>query len=198
MKLEPLEQWICDACGEVIETPGDGYLEWLSGDDHKAHSFRIVHHAPKSPRKPGGDCYAYTKASGRMDLDLDAHVGPSGLPHLLTFLDAGEYHQRDYQGPEVRNVREWVELFRRLQLPYYEEARLYWGRAREAGYRRLMKLNSRAFLETPSNDAPHLKLAWLAGETDGISLASRTAPRDCPPNRAVVIGATARKNIPRE
>jgi DNA polymerase-3 subunit alpha len=31
-----------------------------------------------------------------------------------------------------------------------------------------MKLNSRAFLETPSNEAPHLKLAWLAGETDGI------------------------------
>ncbi len=40
--------------------------------------------------------------------------------------------------------------------------------AREEGYRSLMRLNSRAFLETPSNEAPHLKLAWLAGETDGI------------------------------
>ena len=40
--------------------------------------------------------------------------------------------------------------------------------AREEGYRSLMRLNSRAFLETPPNEAPHLKLAWLEGETDGI------------------------------
>jgi DNA polymerase-3 subunit alpha len=40
--------------------------------------------------------------------------------------------------------------------------------AREAGYRSLMRLNSRAFLETPPNEPPHLKLAWLAGETDNI------------------------------
>jgi DNA polymerase-3 subunit alpha len=40
--------------------------------------------------------------------------------------------------------------------------------AREAGYRSLMRLNSRAFLETPPNEAPHVKLAWLEGETDGL------------------------------
>ena len=40
--------------------------------------------------------------------------------------------------------------------------------AREAGYRSLMRLNSRAFLETPSNEPPHLKLDWLTGETEGI------------------------------
>jgi len=40
--------------------------------------------------------------------------------------------------------------------------------AREAGYRSLIRLSSRAFLETPPNEPPHLKLAWLAGETDGI------------------------------
>ncbi len=40
--------------------------------------------------------------------------------------------------------------------------------ARESGYRSLMRLNSRAFLETPSNEQPHLKLAWLEGETDGL------------------------------
>ncbi|HET7679490.1 MAG TPA: DNA polymerase III subunit alpha [Xanthobacteraceae bacterium] len=40
--------------------------------------------------------------------------------------------------------------------------------ARDAGYRSLMRLNSRAFLETPSNEAPHVKLAWLEGETDGL------------------------------
>ena len=40
--------------------------------------------------------------------------------------------------------------------------------AREDGYRSLMRLNSRAFLETPPHEPPHLKLDWLNGETDGI------------------------------
>ncbi len=40
--------------------------------------------------------------------------------------------------------------------------------AREAGYRSLMRLSSRAFLDTPSNEPPRLQLAWLDGETDGI------------------------------
>ena len=31
-----------------------------------------------------------------------------------------------------------------------------------------MQLCSRAFLETPSNEKPHLKLAWLDGATDGL------------------------------
>src|SRR6201996_9030680 len=33
--------------------------------------------------------------------------------------------------------------------------------ARERGYRNLMRLNSRAFLETPVNQTPHIKFAWL-------------------------------------
>jgi len=40
--------------------------------------------------------------------------------------------------------------------------------AREAGYRSLMRLNSRAFLESPPNEPPRLKLEWLEGETEGI------------------------------
>ena len=40
--------------------------------------------------------------------------------------------------------------------------------AREAGYRSLMRLNSRAFLESPPNEPSHIKLAWLEGEADGL------------------------------
>jgi len=40
--------------------------------------------------------------------------------------------------------------------------------ATESGYRRLIRLNSRAFLETPSNEKPHVKLAWLAGEVESL------------------------------
>jgi DNA polymerase III subunit alpha len=40
--------------------------------------------------------------------------------------------------------------------------------ARETGYRSLLRLNSRAFLDTAPGQQPHLKLAWLAGETEGL------------------------------
>jgi len=40
--------------------------------------------------------------------------------------------------------------------------------SREQGYRSLMRLNSRAFLETPVNQTPHIKLAWLENETEGL------------------------------
>jgi DNA polymerase-3 subunit alpha len=40
--------------------------------------------------------------------------------------------------------------------------------AREDGYRNLMRLCSRAFLETAPGEPPHLKRAWLEGATDGL------------------------------
>jgi len=39
---------------------------------------------------------------------------------------------------------------------------------RERGYRSLMRLNSRAFLETPVHQAPHIKFDWLEGEAEDI------------------------------
>src|SRR6186713_1874918 len=40
--------------------------------------------------------------------------------------------------------------------------------ARERGYRSLMRLNSRAFLETPVHQAPHIKLEWLEGDSEDL------------------------------
>src|ERR1700744_3181744 len=40
--------------------------------------------------------------------------------------------------------------------------------ARERGYRSLMRLNSRAFLETPIHQTPHIKFDWLAGEAEDV------------------------------
>jgi DNA polymerase-3 subunit alpha len=59
--------------------------------------------------------------------------------------------------------------------------------ARQDGYRRLMELNSRAFLETPSNEKPHLKLAWIEeAPTDG--LIALTGGPDGPLDAAIVAG----------
>ncbi len=48
---------------------------------------------------------------------------------------------------------------------------------REAGYRRLMQLSSRAFLEAPPTEKPHLKLSWLGGRGRGPDRADRRAGR---------------------
>src|ERR1700692_4749697 len=40
--------------------------------------------------------------------------------------------------------------------------------SRERGYRSLMRLNSRAFLETPIHQAPHIKFDWLQGDAEDV------------------------------
>jgi DNA polymerase-3 subunit alpha len=40
--------------------------------------------------------------------------------------------------------------------------------AREDGYRNLMRLSSRAFLDVPTGEPPHVDLAWFEGASDGL------------------------------
>jgi DNA polymerase-3 subunit alpha len=40
--------------------------------------------------------------------------------------------------------------------------------ADESGYRSLMRLSSRAYLETAADERPHIKISWLDGMTDGL------------------------------
>src|SRR5262249_23225243 len=49
-----------------------------------------------------------------------------------------------------------------------ERARIVLLTARPEGYRSLMRLSSRAFLDTPANEPPRLKVEWLDGEIAGI------------------------------
>jgi DNA polymerase-3 subunit alpha len=67
-----------------------------------------------------------------------------------------------------------------------ERGRLILLAARECGYRSLMRLNSRAFLETAPNEVPHLKIAALAGETEGL-IALTGGPRG-PLDTAILAG----------
>jgi hypothetical protein len=141
MRLEPLRQWICDECHELIEHPDHGHLEWIVDSRERASGFRIVHHERRSPRAielesraTSMDCYRYARHPRRHDLDLTQFLGPDGLVEMLAFLDPGPYHVPKFDGPRVRDVREFVEVFRRLHVPYYEEARLYWERARHDGF----------------------------------------------------------------
>src|SRR5712671_3114946 len=51
-------------------------------------------------------------------------------------------------------------------------ARIVLLAARERGYRSLMRLNSRAFLETPIHQSPHIKFEWLEGDAEDLIVLS--------------------------
>jgi len=126
-RLIPLKQWICDDCGELIEQPEHGYVEWqYDRESNTKHKFRIVHRGDHSPKKPK-DCF-YSNAERGGDTAMDSVLGDTGRVYLTSWLDPGE----EFTGVNrrsVKSLREWVVLFRRLQVPYFEEARLYFDRA---------------------------------------------------------------------
>lgn len=132
--MEPLKQWICDECGDIINKADEGYLEWTHDENDLRYRFRIVHHKLYSPNGPEGSCY-YNNGDyhPRLDLELSRFVGTGGIIKMLSFIDVGQYHKPEYGGHRVKDLREWVEIFRRMQLPYYEEARFFWTDAEGNG-----------------------------------------------------------------
>lgn len=135
--LRPLEQFICDECGRIIENPQDGYVEWEEGRDsegnHFARGFRIVHNVPASPRQNVG-CFRYENSPYRNDIQLDFFL-ENVNNYLMSFLDLGIVHDPHFHiGCRISNFHEFVEFFRRLTIPYYEEARRYFPTAIQEGY----------------------------------------------------------------
>jgi DNA polymerase-3 subunit alpha len=60
------------------------------------------------------------------------------------------------------------EALQRAGSAYLDRPRIVLLAARENGYRSLMRLNSRAFLETAPSEPSHVCLSWLEGETEGL------------------------------
>ncbi len=142
MKLEPLKQWYCDTCGDVIEKPEDGWLEWVQEKTEAGRlncGFRIVHQFMASPRaNPAGrDPEAGSCYYSRKQLPMDSHLHHAldfGIAYVLNLLDVGEYHDPDKrEAGRVVSVREWSELVRRLYVPYYEQARRYFRQVKRDG-----------------------------------------------------------------
>ena len=122
MKLIALRQWVCDECRELIRKPEEGYVEWLTDKDNRLYyGLRIVHHAPASPRYPDGNCYRYTRKYGKNDLSLEQFLGAEGIVIMLSFINLSPLHDDFNAKPRIKSSGEWVELFKRLQIPYYEE-----------------------------------------------------------------------------
>jgi hypothetical protein len=139
--LKPCAEWICDKCHGLIAKPEEGSLEWLRDEDGKVHSFKIVHRKLFSPifdKEAHPDeqkhCYHYDRIKSHMDDHLDRFMGTVGIVRMLSFIGPSPDHKPDYKGPQVKDPREWAELYRRLFLPHYEAARQFWEHAETDGY----------------------------------------------------------------
>lgn len=99
--LKPLEQYICDNCGGLIENIKDGWLEWIvdNGRD-PMYGFRIVH--------AGGGCY-YPETADISDNHLVYFTGNDGLGYLLSMTDNKLY-------PNGVNIIELAEIIRSCTL----------------------------------------------------------------------------------
>ena len=136
--LRPLEEFICDECGQVIASPHDGYVEWEEGQDengvHFARGFRIVHHTPRSPLKTIDGCYSYGDSRYRNDISLEYFI-ENVHQYLASFLDLGLMHDANHRiGCRISNFRQFTDFAKRLTIPYYEEARLYIPTAIQDGF----------------------------------------------------------------
>jgi hypothetical protein len=112
MRLLPLSQWKCDTCGQIIERPEMGWVEWLAGPTRgtKAHAFRIVHNSS----------HCQYPSMGRVhDIHLIHLLGPDGLATLLELLSPGGRSGNREDG--VASLDEWGDLVRRLHVPHFEE-----------------------------------------------------------------------------
>ena len=116
--LRPLEQWRCDCCGGVVEGVWRGCLEWQTTSATVAVSgFRLVHKTMECTYDRAE--LALARERGAL-VGLDMLVGAAGPGTLLGRL--GEVMKSDSMRSE--DLQAFIEVVRRVQVPYYEEARL--------------------------------------------------------------------------
>ncbi|MCK2240873.1 MULTISPECIES: hypothetical protein [unclassified Crossiella] len=120
----PLDSWSCDACGKPITSaPNDGIVVWRTRETdgrYLDHDFKIVHKTiepdPVPHRCDPGNAGGYDA-----HIDLTVLLGADGLAWLLSWLSAGPFLGGGHL--QVADLDEYVNLVRRLQTPYYEQAR---------------------------------------------------------------------------
>lgn len=114
---KPLTIWYCDMCGEPVSKE-DGYVLW-SGTGNSHIDFHIIHQ---------GVC---DDDRHHRSMPLTNFLGKKGLVYLTKFLSLGMIIKHRYPDTQDSNTHvdldEYVDFFRRVQLPYYEEARKYFS-----------------------------------------------------------------------
>lgn len=112
---QALSKWRCDKCGGSV-TVEEGYVNW-EHENPSRKEIRIIHQA----RCDDG---AYNSSAALADF-----LGPDGLVKLTAMLSSGTLVAHRYEDSAsvpaefLPNLDIWVDFVRRVQIPYYEEAR---------------------------------------------------------------------------
>lgn len=114
----PLSAWTCDTCGTEIDDPHTGLLTWQEDAHHKAYDFRLVHKNIGAKTCDPGAASGYVS-----NVDLVHYLGPVGQAALLSMLSIGPLAGPSELDPRVKDFDSFVDVYRRLQTPWYEEAR---------------------------------------------------------------------------
>ena len=107
-------------------------------------------------------------------LEFSEKLAGSGIQPIVGVELAVDFGDQD---PNARNAHNVI-------MP-----RMVFLATRERGYGSLMRLNSRAFLETPVHQSPHIKLDWLKDEADCVI--ALTGGPDGPLAQALIADQTA-------
>ena len=87
-------------------------------DDFRGFDFKIVH-----KNMDGYECDTGAKAGFTSSVDIEHYLGSVGQAALLAHLSLGPMAGRSDMWPRVKDFDGFVDVFRRLQTPGYEEAR---------------------------------------------------------------------------
>ncbi|SRR5712691_9830357 len=121
---QPLTEWSCDTCGGPVTDPDGALVVWRETRERTFRDFRIVHKSP-SPA-PGSGCAPSARSGYACSLELGQFLGADGLTMLLSWLSTGPLISGD---PQIApgDLGAFVDLVRRVQVPYYEEGRRRFG-----------------------------------------------------------------------
>jgi hypothetical protein len=120
--------WICDTCGQVIQSENDGMVEWMHQHNPEGTArcwgLRLVHHKPVSPIKHGSGCQyeGSTADSSHCDLHLKDFLGEDGLILLLSFISEESFEKN-----------ELLTMIKRLHISGYEHAFRHFDEAIDDG-----------------------------------------------------------------
>ena len=127
--LKPLKQWICDCCGNTIQY-GDGSIKWFKSRpkenvigirESRFSGFHIVHNSK--------ECIGTTHNVNDPFIE-SIHT----LQHFES-TDAIGYLMILLEEKLCFDSQELLEIIKRLQIPFYEEGRMYLDIALKSGVR---------------------------------------------------------------
>jgi hypothetical protein len=128
-QTSPLGTWACDVCDDpVTADPSDGLVVWRSERTDtgiRLFDFKIVHKTNLGAPEPRR-CDPDNAAGYWSSLDLQQLLGAEGLALLLSWLSAGPL-KGGGSYLEIADMDEFVDFVRRVQTPYYEQARRRFG-----------------------------------------------------------------------